>query len=269
MKAVFVDTHTHYVHKRFDSGRDEIVSSLAEIGVLAVIEAAIDFESNQKMKALCEKYSYVYMATGCHPNCVEEMDDDKYEQIIELMDYGKVIAIGETGLDYSRNKSEQQIRIQKKWFERFILLAINTNKPLIIHVREAYDELINILCDYELSESPGIIHCFNGNEKQAMELTEMGFYLGVNGMFTNMDKDSDVCCALKIVPLERVLLETDSPYLLPKGAEGKRNTSKNLGFIVDKLADLRGESSEYILKAVLENTKRLFPMIEYCQGYNI
>ncbi|MBR6666347.1 MAG: TatD family hydrolase [Lachnospiraceae bacterium] len=261
MRVSFVDTHTHYAHKRFDSGRDEIVNSLVDVDVLAVIEAAIDFESNLKMKFICEKYSHVYMAVGCHPNCVGEMDDYKYQKIVELMGYSKVIAIGETGLDYAKNKSEQHIQIQKKWFERFVLLAINTNKPLIIHARESYDELIKILQGYELSECPGVIHCFSGNEKQAIELIEMGFYIGVNGMFTNMDMDSDVCQALKIIPLERVLLETDSPYLLPKGAKGKRNTSANLKFIVDKLAELRGESSENISRVVLENTKRVFTKI--------
>ena len=261
MRKWLIDTHTHYTHKRFDSGREDIIKGLNEEDILAVVEAAIEFESNQRMKSLCERYPHVYMAAGCHPNCVEEMDDVKYQQIAELLKNEKVIAVGETGLDYARDKSESQINKQKEWFQKFLLLAINTNKPLVIHAREAYDDLIMILRGYNFMEQPGVIHCFNGNLEQARELMDMGFYIGVNGMFTNMDVNSDVCVALRTIPLERILLETDSPYLLPNGAKGKRNTSANLRLVVNYLSELRGESPEYIQEVALENTRRLYPTI--------
>ncbi len=261
MGEMIVDTHTHYAHRRFDSGREEILNGLTSANIFAVIEGAIGFESNFKMKALCEKYPYVYMAAGCHPNCVEEMDENKFRQIVDLLDYDKNLAIGETGLDYDKGKTEEQIALQKHWFRKFIELAIEMQKPLVIHSRLANDELIEILKEYSLLKQPGVIHCFSGNVDQAKALINIGFYLGVNGMFTKMDADADLCIALKQIPLESILLETDAPYLAPAGVEGKRNTSANLGVVVEKLSELRGESPEYIRKAVLENTKRIYPSI--------
>lgn len=259
MGKVFVDTHTHYAHRRFDSGRDEILCGLADNDVIAVIEGAIDFASNQKMKLLCDKYAHVFMAAGCHPNCVEEMDDEKYQAIVELTNYDKVLAIGETGLDYARDKSGEQICKQKVWFRKFIELAVEMQKPLVIHCRKAYDETISILREYRLMECPGVIHCFGGNLEQAGKLMDMGFCLGVNGMFTKMDEYAELCVALKSIPLEKIVLETDSPYLIPDGVAGKRNTSKNLNVIANKFAELRGESPEHIREVVLKTTKRLYP----------
>lgn len=261
MNEMILDTHTHFAHKRFDSGRDEILQELVDNGVVAVIEGAIDFASNQKMKLLCDKYSHVFMAAGCHPNCVEEMDDEKYQEIVELTKCDKVLAVGETGLDYARGKNEEQICKQKEWFRKFIELAIEAQKPLVIHCREAYEDLINILREYKLMEYPGVIHCFSGNLEQARKLMDMGFCLGVNGMFTKMDEDTELCVALKSIPLEKIVLETDSPYLMPEGVAGKRNTSKNLNVILKKLAELRGESPEYIREVVLKNTKRIYPAV--------
>lgn len=226
------------------------MQELVDSGVVAVIEGAIDFASNQKMKLLCDKYSHVFMEVGCHPNCVEEMDDEKYQTIAKLVNCDKVIAVGETGLDYARDKSEEQIHKQKEWFGKFIELAIEAQKPLVIHCREAYEDSINILREYKLMECPGVIHCFSGNLGHAKNLMDMGFYLGVNGMFTKMDEDAELCVVLKSIPLEKIVLETDSPYLIPEGVAGKRNTSKNLNVIVEKFADLRGESPEHIREVV-------------------
>lgn len=261
MGGILVDTHTHYSHKRFDCGRDEIISHLSSANVMAVVEGAINFESNQKMKVLCEKYPNVYMAIGCHPNCVEEMDEDKLSQLIELASHHKAIAIGETGLDYARGKTNLQIQKQKEWFAKFISLAISMDKPLVIHCREAYEDLIKILSGYKFLGRPGVIHCFSGNKEQANRLLNMGFYIGVNGMFTQMDTDSDVCAAIKDIPLDRILLETDAPYLVPKGAEGKRNTSLNLSCVTDALAGLRNEPAEQIREVILQNTERVYPQI--------
>lgn len=261
MSEVLVDTHTHYAHRRFDSGRDEILHELVDNGVVAVIEGAIDFASNQKMKLLCDKYSHVFMAAGCHPNCVEEMDEEKYQEIVELTKCDKVLAVGETGLDYARDKSEEQKCMQKEWFKKFIELAIETKKPLVIHCREAYEDTINILREYKLMECPGVIHCFSGNLEQARKLMDMGFCLGVNGMFTKTDEDAELCVALKSIPIDKIVLETDSPYLIPEGVAGKRNTSKNLNVIVEKFAELRDESPEHIREVVLKNTKRLYPAV--------
>lgn len=256
-----IDTHAHYAHKRFDFGRDEILRKLADSGVTAVIEGAIDFASNQKMKSLCDKYSHVFMAAGCHPNCVEEMTPGKYEEIAALMKCSKVVAVGETGLDYARDKSTGQISVQKEWFRKFVELAIEVQKPLVIHCREAFEDSYDILREYELPERPGVIHCFNGNLEQARKWIDMGFVLGVNGMFTKMEEAADLRKALECVPLEKLLLETDAPFLIPEGIAGKRNTSKNLAVIVEKLAELRGDTPEHIREVVLKNTGELYPTV--------
>lgn len=261
MGEILIDTHTHYSHKRFDAIRDEILPDLKNANIMAVLEGAIDFESNQAMRLLCEKYPNVYMATGCHPNYVEAMDEDKFNQIIEIMNYDKVIAIGETGLDYARGATLELIQKQKYWFEKFIDLAISVNKPLVIHCREAYEDVCDILGKYEFSEGDGVIHCFSGYKEQAQRFIEMGFYLGVNGMFTKLSRDSMVCEAIKDIPLERILLETDAPYLLPKGATGKINTSLNLSFVVEALASLRNEEPEQIREVILQNTRKMYPQM--------
>ena len=276
MNPEMIDTHTHYAHKRFDCGRDEILCSLQGAGIQAVIEGAINYESNFKMQSLCKKYPFVYMAAGCHPNLAEEMAEEKFLQLKELLKEEKVIAIGETGLDYGNEKSELQIRLQKYWFERFLDLSEESGKPLVIHCRDAYEDLLEILesrAPREKSEqksagsinkkreNPGVIHCFSGNIQQARSLEKMGFYFGVNGKFTTLPEEDEVLEALRNIPLERILLETDSPYLVPAGASGKRNTSLNLKYIVPKLADLKKMKTDEMLEIILENTKKLYPEI--------
>lgn len=253
-----IDTHTHYAHQRFDYKRDEVLESLESAGVCAVIEGAIDFESNRKMYELCQRYRYVYMAIGCHPNCIKELDAKKFEEIKEYATLPKVIAIGETGLDYSGYKIPEQVILQKEWFGEFIKLATYSEKPLVIHCREAYDDLIKILVKHNLSKRAGIIHCFSGTLEQAEKLIDMGFYLGIGGLFTKPD-NWELKQAIKKISLSNIVLETDAPYLLPVGASGKRNTSLNLKCVVKELADLHCVSKSVIYGKALENTLDLFP----------
>lgn len=261
MNDIMVDTHSHYTHKRFDCGRKEILENLVNENVIAVIEAAIGYESNEKMKNLCHEYPFVYMAVGCHPNCVADMDEQKFNVISELLLEDKVVAIGETGLDYAREKSPKQRELQKYWFERFIDLSIRNHKPLVIHCREAYEELIDILMKCKLNKIPGVIHCFSGNDEQAAALIQMGFYLGIGGKFTMLDEDSELIQAIKEVPMERIVLETDAPFLTPRGATGSRNTSANMKFIIEELAILKNCERNYIIETALKNTKKVYPQL--------
>lgn len=263
-KMKIIDSHTHYAHPRFDFGRETVLSELEKEGIVAVIEAAIGFESNSKMRKLAEKYPFVYVAVGCHPNRVEEMNDSRFIVINELLKRPKVIAIGETGLDYSGDKTAEQIEKQRKCFRRFINLSMKSGKPLIIHCREAYEDLIWILSEYNFMSLPGVVHCFSGDYEQAMTLIDMGFYLGVGGKFTRKE-EKDLSDALRKIPLSSILLETDAPYLLPEGIgmSGKRNTSLSLPYIVEELAKLRGEEPEIIYEAAFENTIKLYPELAF------
>ncbi len=262
-KYKIIDTHTHYAHKRFSDGRHEILSSLPDANICAVIDGAIDFESNEKMLALSKKYPHLYVAVGCHPNCVDQMSELRFEMIREWTEQEKVVAIGETGLDYAGEKSKEQILLQKKWFRRFVDLAIQVHKPLVIHCREAYDDLMDILTDYDLPKHPGVIHCFSGDYEQAKQLVEMGFYLGIGGKFTRTDAEmNELRQTVQRIAAENIVLETDAPYLLPEGLAGKRNTSLSLPYIVNQLSELWGVEEEAICRFAWQNTLMVFPDIK-------
>ena len=256
----YVDAHTHYAHHRFDDGRERLLDSIKDENILMAIEAAIDFDSNEKMQKLAEEYFHVVMAAGCHPNCVEELDEGKFQRIAEMIKEGfGVVGIGETGLDYSRGKTSEQKELQKKWFIRFIELSLEVQKPLVIHCREAYDDLIEILSRYKFDEEPGMIHCFSGTREQLEKLLDMGFYISVGGMFTRCtDEQDELLVALRQIPLDRILLETDSPFLLPAGLPGKRNTSLNIKFVASELAKLRNMDEKELCDHALDNAIWLF-----------
>lgn len=258
---LYVDTHTHYSHKRFDGKREGIIENLKGNGVAAAIECAIDLESNYRMKKLCEVYPHIfYMAAGCHPNCVEEMTEETYDEIVSFLQNEEVLAVGETGLDYVRMRNFEQRMKQEECFEFSISLATCYKKPMVIHCREAYDQLIDILKKHSLSKVPGVVHSFSGNLRQASQLIEMGFYLGVGGLITKVDRDFELCRVIRKININKVLLETDCPFLLPKGLSGI-NDSRNLPYIVDKLAEIRGEDPMELSKIVLNNTKEVFPLV--------
>ncbi len=250
-----IDTHTHYAHPKFDNIRNELLSALPENGIAAVIEAAIGYESNKKMMELCEQYPYIYAAVGIHPSCIDELDEEKFEELTSLLTHEKVVAIGETGLDYSKRGDDAFVLMQKKWFVRFIELALQYQKPLVIHCRDVYDELIEIMSAYEFGGNPGIIHCFSGSEEQARRLIDMGFLLGIGGKFLkNVDKNQELKEVIRELPIEKIVLETDAPYLKPDGILGKYNTSLNLGYIAEELAKLKGLEVERIYEISWKNT---------------
>lgn len=261
MAKRWIDTHTHYAHKRFDCRREDILDSLPGAGIAAVIEGAIEYESNYRMLSLCEKYPFMFMTAACHPNCVEDMDETKYALLAKLAEHEKVVAIGETGLDYSRTESKEAMELQQRWFRRFIELSLHTGKPMVIHCREAYSDLIGILSEYQLLPVPGVIHCFNGNCEDVRRLTAMGFYIGVNGMITKQGKDSELRRAIQSTPLDRILLETDAPYLVPAGAKGARNTSLNLIYVVETLEGIYPQDADRICDVILQNTRQVYPKI--------
>ena len=257
-----IDTHTHYAHKVFDHVREDLFKKLSEEHIVAVVEAAIDYDSNKKMLELCSQYPFVYAAVGIHPNCVEELNESRFEELAELLEYEKVIAIGETGLDYSKRNDQEFVELQKKWFRRYIELAVEKQMPLVVHCRDAYDDLIEILSEYRLPEKKGIIHCFSGNAKQAEKLTNMGFVLGIGGKFLlKAEGNCELGEVLKTLSMEHIVLETDAPYLKPSGVPGKRNTSLNLKYIVEKLAELKGVEASFIYETAWNNTLNLYDAI--------
>ena len=256
-KIRIIDTHTHYTHPKFDVVREELFNEFEGQGIEAVIEAAIKYESNTKMLALCEQYPNVYAAVGVHPSFVEELDEEKFEALTTLLTHKQVIAIGETGLDYSKRDDEAFVIKQKEWFVRFIKLAREQNMPLVIHCRDAYDDLLEIMSAHKFGENPGIVHCFSGNAKHGKRFIEMGFLLGIGGKFLkNRVEMKELEDAIKVLPLESFVLETDAPYLKPDGLPGVNNTSLNLKFIVEELAKLKDVEPEVIYEVTWKNAMK-------------
>ena len=267
---MIVDTHTHYFLKSFDCGREELLKELQETEFY-VIETATGCGSNESVLKLCEKHSEMMRAVvGCHPAYIDaegdELDEDKFSKIIDYARRNElVVGIGETGLDYLRVTEPERRNRQKYWFERFVQAAAEVQKPLVIHCRGemAYDDLCEILYQnrvHEKKSCPGVIHCFSGNAEDAERLLAMGFFFGIGGLFLRGEQE-DLKEAIRSIPLQRILLETDCPYLIPDGLPGKRNTSLNLPYIVERLSELLNVKEEEIYSQTPENARFVYPGI--------
>lgn len=266
---MYVDSHVHYAHKRFNSVRNVLLPQLYQNGLEAAVEAAISAESNLVMQEVLEPYPWMYYSVGLHPNCVEagREKDIAYEQVIfEALKNPKVVAVGETGLDYHRLRYETDAdklmaqalkRRQEYWFDKLIALAQDRDLPLIIHTREAHGITLCILQEWTLRKNPGVIHCFRGDTFIAKEYLNLGFYLGIGGALT-YDTEEETREAVKEIPLERILLETDSPFLVPEGSTESKNTSANIPIVAKLIGELKGISAREVMEVTAENTRELF-----------
>ena len=247
------DTHAHYDDDAFDADRDDVLTGLGEKGVGYVVNPGCTLDSSRQALALAERYPFLYAAVGFHPeNCAGVTDGD-FAALEALLDHPKVVAVGEIGLDYywdAEHKEEQ-----KALFRQQIELALESGKPVIVHDREAHGDCLDIVRDYP--ELRGVFHCYSGSAEMARELLRRGWYLGFDGPVTykNARKTLEV---LEICPLDRILIETDSPYLTPVPKRGKRNNSGNLCYIAEKIAEVKGLSPEEIARITMENGRRLF-----------
>ncbi|MBR7074719.1 MAG: TatD family hydrolase [Oscillospiraceae bacterium] len=250
---MFFDTHAHYDDEAFDADRDELLSSLPDAGVTLVIDPGCDVSSSEKAIALAERFPHVYAAVGIHPEELGEMQAGDLEKIEALCESERCIAIGEIGLDYywdDTHKKEQQAL-----FIEQLELALRHDKPVIIHDREAHGDSLDIVRRYP--DVRGVFHCYSGSREMAEELLKRGWYLGFDGPITykNARKAIEV---LEICPLDRLLIETDSPYLSPVPRRGKRNDSRNLRYVTEKIAEIKGLTAEEVAAAAMENGRRLF-----------
>ena len=247
------DTHAHYDAAQFDADRDAVLSALPGSGVGLVIDPGCEGPSSRSAVALAEKYPHVYAAVGWHPEEWESWGSESLPLLRELAAHPKVVAIGEIGLDYYWDKDHKAL--QREMFERQICLALEHGLPVIVHDREAHaDALETVLCYPELR---GVFHCFSGSAEMAEELLRRGWYLGFDGPVTykNNKKAAEV---LAVTPLDRILVETDSPYMAPEPVRGRRNDSRNLPYILARIAALKGVTAEEMERVTWENGKRLF-----------
>lgn len=250
------DTHAHYYDARFDEDRDEILSSLKENGVEYVLNAGCSLESTQKCIDLSEKYDFSYAAAGFHPNYTAKLTNDDFDRIKAFANHKKVKAIGEIGLDFHYDYSPKDA--QREAFARQIDIAQELEMPFIVHDREATGACIDVLrAECKKGGSIGVMHCFGESVETAKILLDLGFYMGFGGTLTFKNNVRAVEAA-KYIPIERIVLETDCPYLAPTPYRGKRNSSLYLHLVAEKLAEIKGISVDEVARITTENAKKLF-----------
>lgn len=250
---MYFDTHAHYDDEAFDSDREELLPKLAKDDVGLIIDPGCDVLSSRKALELAERFDFVYAAVGLHPEELDKYSPESFEEICSMARHPRCVAIGEIGLDYYWDASHKEE--QKALFRRQIELALELDKPVIVHDREAHGDCLDIVRDYPGLR--GVFHCYSGSAEMAKELLKLGWYLGFDGPVTykNARKALEV---LELCPMDRMLMETDSPYLSPVPMRGKRNDSSNLKYVAEKIAQVKGISPEQAAAITLENGCRLF-----------
>lgn len=249
------ETHAHYDDESFEEDRQELLDSLAANNISHVINIGATLSSVKKTIELMAKYPFVYGAIGIHPEGAGELTEESFGWLKEQCSLEKAVAVGEIGLDYYWKEPEREI--QKHWFVRQLQLAKEVQLPVVIHSRDAAKDTIDIMKQEKAEETGGVVHCFSYTKETARIFLDMGFYMGIGGVITfkNAQKLKE---ALNYIPMDRVLLETDSPYLAPVPYRGKRNTSLNLPYIMEEIAAIKGITKEAVEEITMENAKRLF-----------
>jgi TatD DNase family protein len=251
------DTHAHYDSEQFEEDREALLSGLPAQGVRNVINVGATLEGCRASVELAEKYPFIYAAVGVHPDEVGELNEETFAWLREATKHPKVVAVGEIGLDYHWNVEPQEV--QQQWFIRQLKLAREQNLPVNIHSREAAQDTMQIMQEHARGLQ-GIIHCYSYSREMAEEYVKMGFHIGIGGVvtFKNSKKLKNVAAS---IPVERIVLETDCPYMAPVPYRGKRNNSAYIDKVAEEIASLRGMTKEEVLQITEENARRLFPKV--------
>lgn len=247
------DSHAHYDDEQFDIDRDQVLKELKEAGIVGVLNCGASMESSKKTLEIINKNDYFYGAVGVHPEYAYEINEDTLKELKMLAQNIKVKAIGEIGLDYywEENPSKE---IQIEAFKKQMKLAEELNLPVVIHDREAHEDTLKVMKEYH--NVRGVVHCFSGSSEFAKECLKLGYYIGFTGVITfkNAKKIVDVA---KIVPIEKILVETDCPYMTPAPFRGKRNRSEYIRYIIEKLSEIKEVEKEKLSYQTILNTRNL------------
>ena len=250
---MIVETHVHLCDEKFDGDRTEVLKRANTAGVIKFLNIGAELKEIRAIAAL--EIENVYKAMGLHPHNAHEFTEEVYSEIKEYFKTQiKAVAVGEIGMDYYKSTTPRGL--QEKVFRRFLELACELNLPIAVHSREAHEDVLNILKEYELSKK-GVIHCFTGDISTANKFTDLGYMLGIGGVITFPNAQS-LRDAIKVIPLEFLVLETDAPYLTPEPHRGTRNEPKYIPLIAKKIADLQQKTVKEIEMATTANTKALF-----------
>ncbi len=253
------DTHAHMDDRAFDADREELLSALPEQGIALLMNPGCSLESSRNADALSRQYDYIYAAVGSHPDAADEVNEavlEEYQKLCKLNP--KIKAIGEIGLDYHYEDIPRELQL--KAFRAQMALAAELNLPVIVHEREAHADGMTVVDEFPTVK--GVFHCYSGSAEMAQELVKRGWYIGFTGVLTfkNAKKAVEVASA---IPLDRIVLETDCPYMAPEPFRGKRNDPSKLYRMAEKLAELRGMTVEDIHRITTENGKRLYRIDNY------
>ena len=256
----FFDSHSHYNDEKFDEDREEIIKDTYESGVTKFVCAGYNIESSLFSLELSKKYDFIYSICGISPNDIPQSEEELWKDIAKITKIvkenksKKLVAIGEIGLDYYWNKENKEL--QKEAFEKQIDLANELELPIVIHSRDASVDIIEMIRNHKVNKA-GIFHCCQPNQEMVRQALELGYYISFAGpiTFKNSRNAPDV---IKMVPLDRILIETDSPYLTPEPNRGKRNDCRNVKYVAQKIAELKNVPLEKIANITYDNAKRIF-----------
>ena len=247
------DSHAHLDNPQFDEDRDELIQKIHSKGVSNIMNIGACLETSRHSIELAEKYDFIYAAVGIHPTEVYELSDSALDEIRQMAKHDKVKAIGEIGLDYHFDDTDREKQID--WLNRQLCLAKELDMPVIIHDRDSKGECISILKEHNISN--GVMHCFSGSDQIAKEVLDMGFHISFTGVLTFKNAKKAVK-ALSVVPLEKLLIETDCPYMAPEPYRGNRNHSGYVIEVARKIAEVKNIDLDTVIRVTAENAKRLF-----------
>lgn len=249
------DSHAHYDDEEFDNDRKEVLEELKNEGVIGIMNCSSSYESIAKTCELINTYDFIYGAVGIHPENADEFKDEMLDEFKDIIKKNpKVKAIGEIGLDYYWDENPDK-EIQKDVFRKHMKLAEELNLPVIIHDRDAHEDTLNII--KEFPNVKGVVHCFSGSVEFAKECLKLGYYIGVTGVVT-FKNDKKVVKVVKEVPVERLLVETDCPYMAPEPNRGKRNKSSYIKYVIEKISEIKEINPKEFNLKVNENLQNLF-----------
>lgn len=249
----FFDSHSHYNDESFDEDRNQIIEQTYKESVTKLMCIGYNLEKSIKAIEIAQENSYIYASCGISPNDIEDYSEENLLKIEEMVQNEKIVAIGEIGLDYHWNKENKEK--QKELFIKQIEIANKYNKPIIIHTREAVMDTINILKEHPVKNT-GIFHCCPLNPELIKEGLKLGYYISFTGVITFKNAKPDE--SVKMVPLDKILIETDSPYMSPEPYRGTRNTSINVKLVAKKIAEIKNLSIEEVAKATYNNAQEIF-----------
>ena len=252
------DTHAHYNDDQFEEDRETLLASMAAGGVGTIVNASASVEDWEAVLELTRKYFFVYGMVGVHPDEAGTLNAENFSRMETLLQQEKMVAVGEIGLDYYWDKETHEL--QKYWFLQQLELAERLQKPVSIHSRDAAEDTLEILKDHA-GKGKMVLHCYSYSPEMAREYIKMGYYLGVGGVvtFKNGKKLKET---VKETPIERILLETDCPYLSPEPNRGKRNSSLNLSYVAEAIAELKGMTVEDVIRITEENARDVFGLCQ-------